>query len=221
MMSLAVMALVARVALAATPAPGNVSPDAQDLVTRMQGFYEKTQDFTARFTQVYKYKAFKRVQESSGDVAFMKPGFMRWEYTKPTAKTFVLAKEKLYALDREAMTLTKAAMASHQLSASVTFLWGKGRLADEFSIRKTECAGCQGTLLELTPLKPDSRFVRIVLEVDPKTAQVVKSTVVDPDGSENTLTFLELKRNVGLKQERFEIETPPGTKIVDMTQPTK
>ncbi len=188
------------------------------LVNRMQGFYEKTEDFTAAFRQDYTYQAFKRTQTSSGKVSFKKPGLMRWEYEKPSPKSFVLAGDKVYSYDPEAMILTKASIGTNQLSASVTFLWGKGKLADEFSIAIGACPQCKGTLLVMTPLKPDPRFQRVELEVDPKTAQVVKSTVVDPDGSSNAITFSELKTNTGVSQEFFKLTPPEGTVVQDLTR---
>jgi outer membrane lipoprotein carrier protein len=168
-------------AQAAAQARKPMAPEVKSLVERMQSFYEKTDDFTASFKQEYTYKAFKRTQTSTGLVTFKKPGLMRWEYAKPSPKSFVLAGEKVYAYDPEAMTLTKASINTHQLSASVTFLWGQGKLADEFDISRAECKACQGPLLALDPVKPDPRFKQIRLEVDPKTAQVLQSTVVDPD----------------------------------------
>ena len=195
-----------------------MAPEVKALVDRVQAFYEKTDDFSANFRQEYTYKAFKRVQNSTGKVTFKKPALMRWEYEKPSPKTFVLAGDKVYAHDPEAMTLTKASIGTNQLSASVTFLWGKGRLADEFAITQRPCDKCQGTLLEMVPLKPDPRFQRIRLEVDPKSAMVVKSTVVDPDGSENAITFLELKTNTGVGADHFKLTPPPGTQVQDFTK---
>jgi outer membrane lipoprotein carrier protein len=57
--------------------------------------------------------------------------------------------------------------------------------------------------------------------VDPKTAQVLKSTVVDPDGSENAIAFLNLKTNVGIDADRFKINPPEGTRIDDFTKMRK
>lgn len=203
---------------ASAPSPvATMAPEVKALVDRMQGFYEKTQDFTAGFKQDYAYKTFKRTQSSSGKVTFKKPALMRWEYEKPSPKSFVLAGDKVYALDPEAMTLTKASIATSQLSASVTFLWGQGKLADEFAIVSADCKKCLGTLLELTPLKPDPRFKQLKLEVDPKTAQVLRSTVIDPDGSENAITFLDLKTNTGVAEQHFKLKPPEGTQIVDLT----
>lgn len=195
-----------------------MSAEVKSLVDRMQAFYENTADFTARFEQKYTYKTFKRTQTSSGDVTFKKPGLMRWEYQSPSKKTFVLAGDKVYAYDPEAMLLTKASIGTNQLSAAVTFLFGQGKLADEFEIEKVACQDCAGALLQLTPLQPDPRFKRILLEVDPKSAQVIRSTVVDPDGSTNRITFKSLKTNTGVSLDAFKLEPPEGTQVQDLTR---
>lgn len=200
------------------PEKQTMTPEVKDLVERMQAFYEKTQDFQSSFKQEYRYARMKRVQESTGTVTYLKPGLMRWEYEKPAKKTFVLAGDKVYAYDPAALQLTRGKIDTSQLSASVTFLFGQGNLANEFAITKAACKDCKGTLLELNPLKADPRFKKIFLEIDPKTSQVVRSTVVDPDGSENTIRFLELKTNVGVKKEFFSLDPAPGTEIIDLTQ---
>ena len=71
-----------------------MSAPVRALVDRVQAFYEKTQDFTAKFKQDYTYKAFQRTQSSSGQVTFKKPGLMRWEYQLPSPRIFVLSGEK-------------------------------------------------------------------------------------------------------------------------------
>lgn len=197
-----------------------LAPDVKELVDRVQAFYEKTQNFSADFKQDYTYKMFKRTQSSSGKVIFLKPALMRWEYEKPEAKTFVLAKDRVFMHDPQAKLLTRAAIDTSKLSASVTFLFGIGKLDQEFSIVKKACAKCAGTQLEMTPLVPDARFKRILLEIDEKTAQVLKSTVIDPDGSENAISFLNLVTNVGgekpaITEANFKISPPPGTQVQD------
>ena len=199
-------------------APAPMTPEVKALVDRMQLFYEKTTDFKADFTQNYTYKAFKRTQTSSGKVTYRKPGLMRWEYARPSPKSFVLAGDKVYAYDPEAMTLTKMAVSTSQLSASVTFLFGQGKLADEFSIAKLDCKACTGTQLELTPLVPDARFQKVLFEIDPKSAQVIKSTVIDPDGSENAIGFGPLTVNSGVDEKNFKLTPPEGTQVIDYTQ---
>ena len=217
-MSLLPLLLVLGAAPAPTPAAErSMSPEVKTLVERMQGFYERTQDFTADFKQEYLYKTFNRTVVSTGTVAFQKPAKMRWEYLTPSKRTFVLSGERIYALDPEAQTLTKAALPTSQLSASVTFLWGKGKLSDEFDISRTECKECLGTLLTLVPKKPDARFREVQLDIDPRSAQVRRSIVIDPDGSRNAITFSDLRMNVGLAKDTFQLTPPPGTQIIDTT----
>jgi outer membrane lipoprotein carrier protein len=199
----------------------SIAPEVKTLVDRMQAFYEKTNDFIASFRQEYTYKTFNRTQTSNGKVTFLKPAMMRWDYEKPTAKTFVLSGDKVYAYDPEAMTMTISAIKTNELSASVTFLWGVGRLEKEFSIAREPCASCKGVLLELTPLRQDPRFQKVQLEVDPKTAQVLKTVVVDPDGSENGITFSDLKTGQGVAKDRFKIDPPPDTQVIDLTKAQK
>lgn len=206
--------------LATGPAPAAerpMSPEVKSLVERMQGFYERTRDFTADFRQEYRYQSFHRTVISTGTVAFQKAAKMRWEYLTPSKRSFVLSGDRIYALDPEAQTLTKAALPTSQLSASVTFLWGKGKLFDEFDISRTECKECLGTLLTLVPKKPDARFREVQLDIDPKTAQVRRSIVIDPDGSRNAITFSNLKTNVELPKDTFQLTPPPGTQIIDTT----
>ena len=193
----------------------DLAPDVKALVDRVQAFYEKTQDFSADFKQDYTYKAFKRTQSSSGKVIFKKPALMRWEYEKPSPRTFVLAGDRVIAHDPEAKLLTVASIATNQLSASVTFLFGVGKLENEFAIVKKACAKCVGVELEMTPLVADPRFKRIFLEVDERTAQVLKSTVIDPDGSQNAISFLSLTANVGITEAAFKLMPPPGTQVQD------
>jgi len=196
--------------------PSAPTAEVQAIVDRMQGFYERTQDFTANFRQDYAYKSFGRTVTSTGTVAFKKPAQMRWDYLTPSQRSFVLSGERVYAWDPQAKTLTRAAMPTSELSSSVTFLWGKGRLQDEFTIQRVPCPECQGVLLKLTPKKSETRFRELRLELDPKTAQVRRTVVVDPDGSENAILFSDLKTKVGVGKERFVLDVPEGTQVLEV-----
>ncbi len=108
--SMSLLPLLLVLAMAPAPAAERpMSPEVKTLVERMQGFYERTQDFTADFKQEYLYKMFNRTVVSTGTVAFQKPAKMRWEYLTPSKRSFVLSGDRIYALDPEAQTLTKAA----------------------------------------------------------------------------------------------------------------
>src|SRR4051812_29397965 len=77
------------------------TPEGTALAGKVQKFYEKTDDFSSDFKQMFKYKGSVRKVESAGTVQVKKPGFMRWDYTKPNPKLFVLDGKALYMFDPE------------------------------------------------------------------------------------------------------------------------
>ncbi len=202
-------------AAATSPAPAD--PDVKRAVDQMQRFYEETKDFTAAFQQNYRHKGFP-VQKASGTVRFKKRGgSMRWDYLKPDEKVFVISGKKIFSYDKEARQLSVASVDTDRLSASITFLWGQGKLEREFNIRKASRADLTGGIaLELVPKAVDPRFREVFFLLDPKTYAVKESLVVDPDGSENRVAFLDVKTNTGFSDEVFQIEHPKDTQIIHL-----
>ncbi|HEY3445277.1 MAG TPA: outer membrane lipoprotein carrier protein LolA [Myxococcales bacterium] len=197
-----------------------MDPEVRKAVDSMQKFYEDTKDFQADFKQVYKYKTFARTTEAAGKMKFKKDGpSMRWDYLKPGEKVFVVAAEKVFAYDKEAKQLIVSRMSADRLSASVTFLWGQGKLDREFRITKADRKDFTGGIaLELTPKLVDPRFQKVFFLLDPKTFAVKESIVVDPDGSENRMTFSNQKTNTGLTNDAFKIEPPADVQIKRMDE---
>jgi outer membrane lipoprotein carrier protein len=206
-----------------------MDPEVKRVVDGMQSFYEKTLDFEAQFTQRYTYVSRRHTQESTGTLLFRKPRknksgqteapAMRWDYQKPAPKTIIVTGGSVYMFDPEAQELTKAPLQLEKLSASVTFLWGLGKLDHEFFITRAnrpDLAG--GVALELIPKKADPRFDRVFMKLDPRTNAVVETVVVDPSGDENHMVFSAVKTDQGIGPERFHLEPPPGTQVRDMTQ---
>lgn len=208
------------------PPPAAVGEKAMDSDTRhavdaMQKFYEDTKDFQADFHQSYTYKTFGRTAEADGTMRFKKDGpSMRWDYAKPSQKVFVIAAEKVFFYDKDAKRLTISRLSADRLSASITFLWGQGKLDREFRISKAGRKDLKdGIALELVPKVPDPRFQRIFFLLDPQTHAVKETVVVDPDGSENHMTFSHVKTNAGISNDAFKIERPEGTEVVHLDGP--
>ncbi|RMG12266.1 MAG: outer membrane lipoprotein carrier protein LolA [Deltaproteobacteria bacterium] len=189
-----------------------VSPEARPLVEKLQAFYEGTQDFTATFEQTYTYKAFARTMKSRGKVAFKKPGLMRWSYEKPREKHFIVDGKDMWVWTPEDRTvIRKKGFTTDGLSTSITFLFGKGRLEEEFAI---ELEG--KNRLVLTPLSPQPGFVKVIFEVDPETGQVRSSEVYDAAGNVNRMRFRDVRINPGVKPERFRFTPPKGATVQEL-----
>jgi outer membrane lipoprotein carrier protein len=193
--------------LALTAAPPPAAEDAAALTAKVQAFYDRTRDLTARFQQTYTYAGFGRKQVSSGKLLVKKPGMMRWDYEKPEPKTVAVKGSRLVQLEPEAnQAYVDEKFDSTALSAAVTFLVGKGDLRKEF----TPSLEPGGALL-LTPRTADPRITSIALTVA-EDGHVTTTRVVDGSGNVNEIRFEDVKRNVGLSDGAFDVKLPPGVR---------
>jgi outer membrane lipoprotein carrier protein len=182
------------------PASTNPDPALDAVVNTLQKTYEGTKDFKGRFTQKFTFTMLRRTQESTGSVSFEKPGRMRWDYDTPAPKSFIVDGKALWIVQpQDKVAFVNACFQQDGLTASVAFLWGEGKLREQFSI-----SWFDGTFgdksdhhLLLVPRDGNSVFARLILVVDPKTSRVKQSVVVDLAGNVNQFIFRELAFNVG------------------------
>ncbi len=209
------LALALALLVSAAPAQAAAAPatDAQALVRKVQAFYERTQDLSARFQQTYTYTGFGRKQVSSGVLLVKKPGMMRWDYQKPSPKTVAVKGNRLvqYEPDQN-QAYVDDHFDSSGMSAALTFLLGKGDLEKEFEIS----AGANGALV-LRPRETDPRVDSIEL-VAGADGQISATRVVDGAGNVNEIQFEGVKRNTGIKDSAFDVKLPEG--VTRLTAPT-
>jgi outer membrane lipoprotein carrier protein len=211
-----VVALCAPALAAETP---NADPAVGAAVAKMQGFYERTKGFDTRFEQRFSAGAGSRLGGgvAGGRIRFRKPEggtgpLMRWDYDD--GRILLLVRDTSWTYDPDTKQATEYRVDPAQLSAAVTFLWGQGKLADEFRIaRATRTDLGDGLALALDPKKPSTAFERVFLVVDPATGIVRQSVVVQPNGAENRIRFLDPKVDAKVDAAAFDPAKafPPGT----------
>jgi len=192
-------------AFAAAPAV----PDPAALARKVQGYYERTKDLEASFTQTYTYSGFGRRQTSSGVLRVKKPGMMRWDYEKPASKVVAVKGSRLVQWEpEENQAWVDEKFDASAMSAAVTFLLGQGDLVREFDL----AVDGSGALL-LTPKEADPRVQSIALTVGPE-GEVTATRVVDGSGNVNELRFSGVKRNQGLADAVFEVKLPKDVHLL-------
>jgi outer membrane lipoprotein carrier protein len=197
------------IAAALALALASTAPDAPALAEKVQAYYEKTKDFQASFVQTYTYAAAGRSQTSKGTLRVKKPGKLRWDYLDPSRKTIVVNGSRLVQFEpEESQAYVDEHFDASAMSAAVTLLLGKGKLAREF-----ELSAEAGGRLVLTPRKPDARVDRVILTVS-DSGEVTGTRVVDGAGNVNDLAFQDLRRNVGLKDDVFVLDLPKDVHLV-------
>jgi outer membrane lipoprotein carrier protein len=187
------------------------------LLGKVQKYYDTTKDYSADFVQVYTRVALSQTSESSGRLMIRKPGMMRWEYKKPAEKLFVTDGSKLFVYDvEEGEVIVDPSFRSADLSSSLSFLWGEGKLVDSFQATVVEPEKHQApkasNVLELIP-KKDATYTKLVLVLDPKTSQVTESILFETSGNTNRFKFKNPVINSGLAPDQFKFVPPPGVEV--------
>lgn len=221
-----IAAAAATKAPAAPPAAADASvadsPRAKvaDVVAQIQKFYEHTSGLRARFAQTLAGPMGKR--QASGGLLLKKPGKMRWDYEKPEKKLFVADGTTLWMYEPEDEQAFYQPLSSSQLPAQVSFLFGRGKLSDEFDISYLDNSTLKlgeaaDLILKLVPKKATAQYRYLVFVVHPRTFMVKETLLYDQQGGTNHLVFsnVELNPKSGLEDSRFSFTPPPGTKIIN------
>jgi outer membrane lipoprotein carrier protein len=148
---------------------------------------------------------------------------MRWDYEKPEKKLFVADGTMLWMYEPEDEQAFRQPLSSSQLPAQVSFLFGRGKLMDEFEITYFDAKplGEPGDIvLKLVPKKPTAQYRHLVFVVQPRTFMVKETVLFDQQGGTNDLQFSTIEPNpkTGVDDSRFSFTPPPNTKIINPTQ---
>ncbi|MFZ4578923.1 MAG: LolA family protein [Myxococcota bacterium] len=208
---------VPAVAPPAVPAADSVDPAA--VAKAVQGFYERTSAFQARFVQVVKKKGLSKglqregvVYLTKGDAA--KPGKMRWDY--PTEEIFYFSDgEVLWSYERKERLAVRVPVKNSQVAQATTWLTGQGNLAENFTLTLVPSSVADTWALKLVPKQGTQTMRSLTLVVDKKTAAVRATVLEDPLGDSTTLQWLDPKYDA-IDDKVFAWSPPPGVTIKNL-----
>ncbi len=203
--------------LLATKSALAAGPSAQEVAERVQKFYDATQTFKAKFKQSYTIKVQNTKKESTGTVAFKKPGLMSFIYDKPNGNRVTSDGKEIRVYERENEQMYVSPMQKSQYPAALAFLMGEGKLTKDFTLKLLDPAQMKfesGFVLEATPKEATPAYQKTLLYVDPTTNQVLRVLILDAQGNRNRFDFSDPRVNEEIKKETFEFTPPKGTKII-------
>lgn len=190
---------------------------ADGIAARVQGFYDNTRTFQARFEQVYHIEAYNRKKRSTGLVIFQRPGRMNWKYDEPNGNRVVSDGQLLKVYEQDKSQVVEQPLGASQYPAVLSFLVGKGNLREMFNLRRLDEKRMNfegGYVLEGTPKKETSAYTKVIMYIDAETAQVRRMLVIDAQRNRNLFTFSNPTVNAAVPAKTFEFTPPPGTQVV-------
>lgn len=201
--------------LAAGPAAA-ARPPVDQVVRKMQTFYDKVKDLKGKFKQVYTDTLYNRKRTSYGYVYVKKPGMMRWNYVSPERKSFIADGKVLWVHEPADKQAFKNPLDTGSLSTGLTFLLGKGDVSKEFEVSYADekLGGPESLVLKLVPRKPTPQYKHLLFAINPDDYSVGESMVVTKH-STNHLIFTKVKPNTGLRDARFRFYPPKDTRVID------
>jgi outer membrane lipoprotein carrier protein len=193
----------------------------EQIAQGLQGTYEKTTDFKARFVQEVTLASVNRKEREEGAVYYKPPQKMLWEYTKPKVKKLIInpAKAYLYVPQDHAVYVqdTPKLFKSQIL---VRLLDGLGKVTEDFNLafvnvnEPTDEGGHY--LLSLTPKKGDLGVDRILVTVHKDNFTIIQCQFSDVYGNRTAVSFRNIVINSNLPDKLFQFKPPPKVEIYPM-----
>ena len=191
---------------------------ASEFAEALQRHYDTIKDFSADFTHTYQGGVLRKHVTERGHVAVRKPGRMRWDYTEPERKVFVSDGTKMYAYIPEDKQVTVTSVpADDRAAGPVLFLAGKGNLTRDFTpslVAVPSGLPSGATAIKLVPRMAQPEYDWIILVVEPGRLGLRGLVTSDAQGGTSSLSFTNLKENVGLTDKDFVFTIPRNVDVV-------
>lgn len=189
---------------------------ATELADRVQGFYDKTRTFRAKFKQRYFVAAYRKTKDSSGEVVFQKPGKMSWRYSS-NGNRVVSDGKRIKVYEKENKQMYEQSIEKSQYPAALSFLLGDAKLKKEFHLKKLDQKrlGYEGGFVLLAvPKSPTPAYQKLLLYVDGGTYQVRRVLMIDAQRNRNRFDFVTPVVNKPVRPQEFQFVAPPGTRVI-------
>jgi len=196
---------------------------APELALALQRKYDGIKDFSADFVHTYQGGVLRKQITEGGHLLVKKPGKMRWEYTRPEEKLFVSDGVKMYSyIPQDKQVIVSNVPREDQVTVPALLLAGKANLTRDFTPTFGDLpAGAPGgtRALKLVPKSPQQDYDWLILVVDPASLGIRGLVTVDTQGGTSSISFTNLKENVGLADKDFAFKIPRGVDVVSDTPP--
>jgi len=204
-----------------TPTKTNPIPNAQSIAKKIDEHYNALHSMTADFTQTVRGAGF--VHTEHGRISLKRDGRMRWDYTAPTLKSFILeGKNAWLYLPEDRQVRHSIVNQLEDVRSPLRFLLGHARIAKELDLLTLERTNDKNHfVLSGVPkhdLGGDVRYLRI--EVTPQM-EITQLWMESSTGEQSEFKFTHLEENVPLQNSIFHFTPPQGVEVIEEHIPNK
>jgi outer membrane lipoprotein carrier protein len=193
----------------------------EQIAQGLQGTYEKTADFKARFVQEVTLASVNRKEREEGTVYYKPPQKMLWDYTKPKVKKLIINPTKAYLyVPQDQAVYVQDTPKLFKSQILVRLLDGLGKVTEDFNLtfvnakEPTDEGGHY--LLYLTPKKGDLGVDRIQVTIHKADFTIIQCQFSDVYGNRTAVSFRNIVINSNLPDKLFQFKPPPKVEIYPM-----
>jgi outer membrane lipoprotein carrier protein len=186
--------------------------NAQELAQRVDRQYNRLHSLKASFTESYEGLGVRRTE--SGTLLLLKPGRMKWEYSEPAGKLFLLDGKYAWFYSRgDSQVQRIPAKELDDLRSPLRFLLGHTELEKELNnLTLASAAGGQFTLTGQP--KGQERRVRLITLTVTADGAIAAIEMEETDGALTRFTFTGQQPNAPLSAGAFHFTPPAGVPVV-------
>ncbi len=190
---------------------------AHDLAQKVDSHYNQLHSLKAGFTESYEGMGIRRTE--SGTLLLLKPGRMKWEYSSPAGKLFLLDGRFAWFYSRgDSQVQRISAKELDDLRSPLRFLLGHTQLERELgNLTLAPAAGGRYTLTG-QPRGQEKRVARLALTVT-SDGTITGIEIEEPDGALTRFTFTGEQPNAPVSAEAFRFKAPAGVPVVNALPP--
>ena len=188
-------------------------PTTHDLAQRVDRHYNKLKSLKAEFTE--SYEGLGRTRTESGTLLLQKPGRMRWDYSRPAGKLFLLdGKYAWFYSKGDPQVQRIEAKKLDDLRSPLRFLLGHTQLEKEIDhLAQTPAANGNFNLYGI-PHNQENRIQRLTLTVTPE-GTITGIGIQETDGAITRFSFTDEQPNVAIPPSTFRFTPPPGIPVIN------
>ena len=197
--------------------PGSSAPSLHELAQRVDSHYNRLHSLKAEFTETFSGMGMQRSE--SGMLLLQKPGRMRWNYSSPAGKVFLLdGKYAWFYKSGDPQVQRIEAKKLDDFRSPLRYLLGHAQLEKEMVHLTLSAAPSGEFALSGQPKGQENRVSRVQLTVTSEGA--IKAIEVDEiDGAVTRFTFEDEQANAPIAANEFHFTPPQGVPVVDSLPP--
>jgi outer membrane lipoprotein carrier protein len=193
---------------------------ASELAHLVDRRYDTLHSLKAEFTESYQGLGIERSE--GGTLLLEKPGRMRWNYSSPAGKLFLLdGKYAWFYTPGDPQAQRVPAKELDDLRSPLRFLLGHTDLEKELTgLRLSSPAGQNGIAVLIgQPKGQEKRVSRLCLNVAKDTGAIVGIEIDEADGAITRFTFMDQRLDEPIPAGTFQFTPPAGVVVANGLPP--